>query len=688
MKKIFRRLTVSVLVFILLVSLGSAFAVRTDYADIQGHWAENTLIRALNDTLIDAAGDSLRPNDPLTSAEMLTILCKVLSAKRTADLSGITGIGKDDPILPVASQAVALGFVTPVNGRLDMTKTVTRGKAMTVLAEAFQLIGAQPDMTVLSKYSDGNSLSGAYRSAAASLISRGFVGGIGGALHMDRNISRAEFITVLYNILPEYKKDVKGLSSVPGGAVFSGETTLSDTQFSGGVYFDCSSSGVRLQNITAPSVTLRSDSLGTLSLYSCKIDRLVFASGSGDMFFNPGFSSDITTAVIGTGGGKITLGGIQNVEVTGSNREVVVTGSVKSLLVSGSNNKITVASGAAVNSVKIAMSGSGNTVTVGGLIKACDIFGSNTVLNGTGTVQELLDNSKGSSITVSADNTAVNNSYGLNDVEVTLAAPENLSAYEKLTATVSIKAPEDSRICRGAWYIDGAFISQSQVDLGTTDAVSLEYAIKNTGDAPSVSTLSFILSYSDSGGNYQEIRVDKAVTVQSPTKFDTAEVLALVTTGYKGDYSLVWAQANDYDDAIKTAWVNMKSYSSKTDYLVWVNITHQRVNVFSGSAGNWNLEKTFIVGTGASGRDTPTGVFKVIGRSTRGWTTKAYTVKPVIFFLNSAYGFHSRLYAPGTTNVTDARIGFPVSHGCVRMYDEDVAWIYDNIPTNTTVVVY
>jgi len=63
-------------------------------------------------------------------------------------------------------------------------------------------------------------------------------------------------------------------------------------------------------------------------------------------------------------------------------------------------------------------------------------------------------------------------------------------------------------------------------------------------------------------------------------------------------------------------------------------------------------------------------------------------VKPVIFFLNYAYGFHSRLYEPGTTNVNDARIGFPVSHGCVRMYDEDVAWIYDNIAVNTTVVVY
>ena len=36
----------------------------------------------------------------------------------------------------------------------------------------------------------------------------------------------------------------------------------------------------------------------------------------------------------------------------------------------------------------------------------------------------------------------------------------------------------------------------------------------------------------------------------------------------------------------------------------------------------------------------------------------------------------------------DARIGFPISHGCLRMYNEDIWWLYNNIPNGTTVVVY
>lgn len=660
MKKIIGRLVSFALCLILLTGTGSAIAVGAGYSDIRGHWAESTLLRALNDTLIEDAGGSLRQDDPITWAEMLTIVCSVLSADGTAD---------------------------PAGGHFDKAQTVTRGKAFTVLAEAFQLISAEQDMSVLSKFSDGNTLSGAYRPAAAALVSRGFVGGINGALHMNRSISRAEFLTVIYKILPEYNKDVTGLSSVPGGAVFSGDASISGAQFSGGVYFDCASSNIRLQNITAPSVILRSDRLGTLSFSTCKIDRLVFAAAGGDAVFSPGFTSDIKTAVVGTGGGKITLGAVPNVEVTGSNREVVITGSIKSLLVSGSNNKITVAPGAAVDSVKVLVSGAGNALSVTGLVRECSVFGPNTVISGTGTLLKLLDNAKNSSITANTVNTASNKGYGLNDVSITLTAPEHLSAYEKLKASAAIKAPDTSRLCRGAWYIDDILISLFELDVGATDTVSLDYDIKTDGAQTSV-TVTFVLSYSDSGGYYQEIRSEKTVTVQPPTKFDASEVLSLVTTGYTGDHTLAWAESNDYNDTVKNAWVNAKGYSSKTEYLIWINITHQRVNVFTGSAGQWSLVKTCIVGTGASGHDTPTGVFKVIGRSARGWTTKTYTVKPVIFFLNYAYGFHSRLYEPGTTNVNDARIGFPVSHGCVRMYDEDVAWIYDNIAVNTTVVVY
>jgi len=183
------------------------------------------------------------------------------------------------------------------------------------------------------------------------------------------------------------------------------------------------------------------------------------------------------------------------------------------------------------------------------------------------------------------------------------------------------------------------------------------------------------------------VSVKSAVSIQMD-QTERARIKALIKTGYHGDYTLKWAHEHDYKELEKVKWVNIKGYSSRTKYLVWVSIAFQRLNVFTGSTGNWNLSETFIRGTGAPGRETPTGVWKTIDKNSKGWTTSKYIVKPVITFINEKYGFHSRLYTPDFSKICDGRIGFPCSHGCIRMYTNDVAWFYENVPLGTTVVVY
>jgi lipoprotein-anchoring transpeptidase ErfK/SrfK len=40
------------------------------------------------------------------------------------------------------------------------------------------------------------------------------------------------------------------------------------------------------------------------------------------------------------------------------------------------------------------------------------------------------------------------------------------------------------------------------------------------------------------------------------------------------------------------------------------------------------------------------------------------------------------------SSIQDGRLGINASHGCVRLSLSDAKWIYDNIPSGTTVVVY
>lgn len=686
MKRLCHRFFAFILaVFLLSGSAAVAVGDEKPYAD---HWAADTLNRAVSDSLITGRAADFPPDGAITGAQAVAILCRVLAAEKEADLSGLTDITKDDPHYKAAAQAVAMGLISPEDGRLNMAAPLSRSRAFVMLADAFQLVGATPDTTRLAQYSDGDALFGRYRAAAAALTAGEFVKGRGGRLHSDEHMTLAEFLTILYRIVPNYRMAVPHENPAAGGFILS-DGVLDGKKFRDTVYFDCTVSNIFLRGIETPCVVVRSGNLAKISVNASKIDRLVIAAAGGDVSFSPDVHSYIDTVAVGDGEGTVTLSGAyEAVEINGDGRTVHISGKVKELRVSGSRCTVTLGAGASVGAARILGSASETWLTVDGNCGDCEIYGAGSAVDGSGRVEHIIDNTSGSAVTVKAMKTTVNDDYGLAGAEISINAPDTLPYYLSLNATADIKAPDNGISCKGLWYLDGELMSLSDVILGETKSAALSYPVKNGSSVPVTAKLSFVLSYDDPVSGYQELRADKSIVLENAGKFDVNDVLNLVKTGYKGDFTLKWAQNHDYDDGVKAAWVNYKGYTSKTEYLVWISIAYQRVNVFTGSAGNWKLDRSFIVGTGAPGHDTPVGVFKVIGRSAAGWTTKEYTVKPVIFFNTYAYGFHSRLYYPKTTKIKDARIGFPISHGCIRMYDEDVAWFYENIPTGTTVVVY
>ena len=181
--------------------------------------------------------------------------------------------------------------------------------------------------------------------------------------------------------------------------------------------------------------------------------------------------------------------------------------------------------------------------------------------------------------------------------------------------------------------------------------------------------------------NYPQTHYITYADGTAPTKiFDT------VQSSYKGNYKSSYNP--DYLDITKQNFVNNRGYSSNTQYLVWANLATQKVNVFQGSKGKWKLIKVFRCASGARATPTPQGVTYVTYKQTK-WKTDSYVCKPIVrFYPNTGYAFHSVLYKPDESGIKDGSIGFPVSHGCLRMKPSSIQWIYDNIPTKTTVVIY
>jgi hypothetical protein len=136
---------------------------------------------------------------------------------------------------------------------------------------------------------------------------------------------------------------------------------------------------------------------------------------------------------------------------------------------------------------------------------------------------------------------------------------------------------------------------------------------------------------------------------------------------------------------IKEFFVNNKNYTSDTDYLIWINLEREDLNVFKKSSDAWKLEKAFKCSSGKNKTLTVSGVFKYYAFVNR-INFDGFYIKNFMRF-NGPYGIHTILIKPNGS-VYDGRVGIPLSHGCVRVETVNSEWLKDNIPLRTTIVVY
>ncbi len=124
--------------------------------------------------------------------------------------------------------------------------------------------------------------------------------------------------------------------------------------------------------------------------------------------------------------------------------------------------------------------------------------------------------------------------------------------------------------------------------------------------------------------------------------------------------------------------------SSSTGWLVLVDTRDNQVAVYQGSKGNWNLVRFVRCTSGAPSTPTVKGTFRI---GAKGYVFgHGYSC----YYYSQFYGdylFHSVLYYPNG-GIMDGRLGINASHGCVRLAIEDAKFIYDCVPSGTTVRVW
>ncbi len=145
---------------------------------------------------------------------------------------------------------------------------------------------------------------------------------------------------------------------------------------------------------------------------------------------------------------------------------------------------------------------------------------------------------------------------------------------------------------------------------------------------------------------------------------------------YEKDYN---PNAKAYENAVTEL-----KLTSDTDYLIWVSKKNFSVRLFTKANGVWHFEKEFPCSIGKA--DTPTceGTYKYYEKI-KSWNYNSYYVGPVMRF-NRGFALHSTLVRYDGTPYDD-RVGMQISAGCVRMHIDDIQYLCDTVPLNSTVHV-
>ena len=140
-----------------------------------------------------------------------------------------------------------------------------------------------------------------------------------------------------------------------------------------------------------------------------------------------------------------------------------------------------------------------------------------------------------------------------------------------------------------------------------------------------------------------------------------------------------------YSDVYKNAeYVNSIDVSSRTDYLVWVDKSKYKVNVYLGENKSWRLVKAFPCAIGAKETPTIEGSFEYYQYQDK-WQYDGYYCGPIMRF-KDGYALHSTLIRDNGKTY-DGRVGMKISHGCVRMHPQDIKWMVSYIPLYSRILV-
>ena len=689
--------------------------------NIRDTWSRKALIFAVRNGILIGKGDNnLAPQDKTTHSEWATMLARILRTEQEADLSRFVDADPDSWYAPYMARTVKLGLfpvADPNANKLLPTVNITREEVFVTLARMFGIRGSSRQ--ALYNFSDWIQVSDWAAEELAAMVETKLVLGTGdNKLSPKAQITREELAQVLSRLIDRLGTSID-VQQFNGSFALAADSLAPNTTIQGG-------------NL------LISNEVGQMTLEGLKVDGRLIIQGNGRINLHL-VNCDIKELVLcreATVYSDTTLPLVTILKpVTLQANAGTVDLWAKGTVLCGSVNTLNTYDNAAVSVLRT--------------VEQMNVLGDNVYANdgdGMGTVTKLIIRGANFANRLSHVGSTVENLYkGSADVvatrtdsgKATTAAP-SLTLGLKLT-----NMPEGWSECDLKWFVNGELLKSTTRELlkegsvttatkdfssymdGTTNSVVFTVYLTINGvqnllyrgyvnieenvaaqaakirtqdvqgtlrTGTSLYTSMYLTTVKQTGlqaGTQVTVLQSRTITDQNVAA--TQIRLADGTVGWVSYYKVAIINQNyyvtyDYPKAVKEYYINsVRKLGSNTNYLIWVSLWTQRINIFYGYKGHWSLIQSGPIASGRNDCPTPAKVTTIWGKKDR-WVYEAYYCHHVSTF-DEARGFHSRptKYDGG---VYSYAMGYPASAGCVRLMDEECIFIYNNCPKGTAVVIY
>ena len=266
-------------------------ASASDFSDLPDNWSKPALEFAIANGLLQGYDGLLRPNDPMTRAEMATVLNQAFAAEAQAVISFADVPSTAWYYTQVAKAVQMQTFAGVSDTQFAPNLSITREQAFAAIARAFRL--EDSGTAGLDKFSDKGEVSSWAQNSLSVLAGGGYVVGDNGKLRPRDTITRAEFCQVMYQLIARFVSQTGEVSELGEGNILVNEAgvTVKNAKITGDL--------IAGDGIMSGSFTVRDTTVGNRLLVRGGSTNTVYIYGTqaknGIVVFNPN-----STVLIGT----------------------------------------------------------------------------------------------------------------------------------------------------------------------------------------------------------------------------------------------------------------------------------------------------------------------------------------------------------------------------------------------------